>query len=116
MRRRFATISARPRLLGQARAFFETELVGIYGWDSIALDEAQEVDRLEGGAVDRTAGKFKELVTIRFGDYALTVASPAEKPPIGWISLSREKSHVCSGTLDQQTWIHIGNSIKGDKS
>lgn len=105
--------SARFGLSRHLQVFFETELCGLYRFDEIQILPAEDAPRPEGWSVLRRApfGKYRELITIRFAMYELSVASPNENPPLGEITLIHPDGEE-RGPLDHATWKRIGAFIR----
>lgn len=104
-------IDARQRLLGNARALFETEICGIYSWDDVRHHEPEPAPPLENGRRN-PLGKHKERVVLGFGQFRLEVSSPEESPPLGKIELYGGDELCAQGPLDASVWARVGSAIK----
>lgn len=94
------------------QVFFETELCGLYRWDQVA-HYVPEHSEPEPGKRKNIYGKYKEIVVVRFGDYDLSVFSPNQDPPLGWIMLNHHHGDtLIEGPLDAVTWSKVGEFIK----
>lgn len=104
-------IDARQRLLGNARALFETEICGLYSWDEV---QHHEPEPAELGPMGRRnpLGKHKERVVLGFGQFRLEVSSPEEVPPLGKIELYGDGKLCAQGPLDAIVWARVGSAIK----
>lgn len=103
------------------RAFFETELSGLFSWDSVMLHQPEKLPDLPSGRRN-PEGKHQPLLKMRFGAFLLEVRSPAyepdpaagEKPePLGLIRIEDTRtSEICQGPLDHEIWRRAGQFIK----
>lgn len=103
-------ITARRALLAHVRVFVETELAGLYRYDDMAHHVPERSDA-EAGKRPNLYGKFREAVSVTFGNYQLTVESPHEKPPLGWVTL-RCLGSIEEGPLDPVTWGILGSFVR----
>jgi len=105
--------SARYALSRHLPVFFETELRGVYRFDEITVLPPEDAPRPEGMSPLRRPpyGKYRELVSARFGSYDLEVYSPNERPPLGEVVLKYPDGEI-SGPLDQVTWQRLGTFIR----
>jgi hypothetical protein len=99
--------------MGNARAFFEGHLAGLFSWDKVLHHKAEPLPPLANGRKN-PLGKFRERIVVGFGAFELTVESSEEAPPLGWL----ECRHMASGELregvpDPVTWESIAKFIKG---
>lgn len=104
-------IDARRRLLGNARALFETEICGIYSWDDVRHHAAEPAEPLPNGRRN-PLGKHRERVVLEFGEFRLEVSSPEEVPPLGKIELYGDGKLCAQGPLDANVWARVGSAIK----
>jgi hypothetical protein len=105
-------VNGRASLFRNLQVFFETELCGLYKWGEVAHYVPQKAEAEEGKRKS-AYGKYKEIVAIRFGAYDLTVFSPQEDPPLGWIMLNLATGPILvEGPLDSVTWAQIGGCIR----
>lgn len=104
-------ISARQRLVGVAREFFEREIPGSFAWDHVAFDQAEPLERDQYGRRN-PLGKHREMVRMRFGDYVLEVHSSEDKPPLGFVRLLHNGEQAITGHIDAATWAKCGSFIK----
>lgn len=103
-------INARVCLFGTLRSFVEQNLCGLVTWKDMTIDPALPTEKVAHGRRN-PFGKFKEIVTVRFGDYTLTARSPDADPPLGWLKL--EYDHGCEqGPLDQSVLDMMGKFIR----
>jgi hypothetical protein len=112
----------RPRLAltRQAQEMFRSHLVGIYQWDEVKFVPREKRDippmssmtRQERAALraDRPEGKYLQEVSFEFGIWAIHIQSPAEHPPLGWVTL--DGVDKVEGPLDPAIWDKIGLHIK----
>lgn len=110
------TKSARLGLSRNLLAFFETELCGLFRFDQVKFLPPEDASRPIGWSALRRPpfGKYRELISIQFGPYDLSVASPNEAPPLGEIILTHPDGHEV-GPLDQTTWQRIGLLIRNNE-
>lgn len=107
--------SARVALMGNARAFFEQHLCGLFSWDNVVHHRADPLPPLANGRKN-PLGKFREQIVLDFGGFGLTVESSEEHPPLGWIACEHKNSgEVCDGVPDAVTWEKISQFIKRKK-
>lgn len=105
--------SARVALMGNARAFFEQHLGGLFSWDLVTHHRPEALPPLANGRKN-PLGKFCERVVLGFGRFELTVESSEESPPLGWVACKDIGSgEVCEGVPDPVTWEAIGKFIRG---
>ena len=105
-------IKVRKRLLGMTREFFERELPGLVSWQTVQKHIAEELPRDEDGRRN-PLGKHREQVVMSFLDFRLTVSSPVDDPPLGWIEVLHLPSKAKSeGPLDHAIWQNAGKFIK----
>lgn len=104
-------ISARQRLVGVAREFFEREIPGLFSWDRVAFDAAEPLERDRHGRRN-PLGRDREFVRMRFGDYVLEVYSSEDNPPLGRVVLQYDGVARVSGPIDAAVWVQCGNFIK----
>lgn len=106
--------SARFGLSRHVQVFFETELCGLYRFDQIEIMMPEDAPRPEGWSVLRRPpfGRHREVITVRFGLYELSVLSPNEAPPLGEVVLELPGDEKVSGPLDEATWKRIGTTIR----
>lgn len=99
--------------MGNARAFFEQHLPGIFNWDSVRHHKAEPLPPLANGRKN-PLGKFTERIVLDFGEFELKVESSEEAPPLGWVTcVHRESETICEGVPDPVTWEAIAKFIKG---
>lgn len=114
-------ISARQRLIGQARDALAIEAPGL-SWDRVVggedgtgLDKpelAPDVPRERGGGLrSNPLGKYKERVVLRFDGHVLEIESTEQAPPLGRITLSRRGEMVVDGPIDAAVWAKVGREI-----
>lgn len=104
--------SARLGLMGNARAFFEQHLGGIFSWDLVTHHQAEPLPPLDNGRRN-PLGKFRERAVITFGGFILTIETSEEHPPLGWIECRYgETGKVCDGVPDPMTWEAIAKFIR----
>lgn len=111
------TISARGRLMGQARTFFESELRGLFNWDAVGHQQAEPSEPLPPSrghprGCRNPLGKYSEIVAVTFGDFELELQSPEEAPPLGLVTLTHRNAVAHEGPLDQSTWARMGSFIR----
>lgn len=93
-------LHARYQLMRLLQGFFETHLRGLYRWGEVKFHVAEEVDNPVGQRRS-PFGKFKEVVSVRFGPYDLTVESPNQSPPLGKITLIGPGAEFGENSLDE---------------
>lgn len=103
-------LHARAQLMRQVQTLFETHLRGLYRWGEVAILPPDEVDKVPGQR-RQAFGKYKEVVSVRFGIFDLTVESPNEWPPLGRVRLDGPETVEVS-SLDASAWDRIGSIIK----
>ena len=104
-------LHARSQLMRLLQGFFETHLRGLYRWGEVQFHVTEEVEKLANGRRS-PFGKFKEVVSVRFGDYDLTVESPNERPPLGLIMLTGPHGTVEENSLDDAVLDRFADIIK----
>lgn len=102
--------NARFQLMRLLQTLFETKLRGIFRWDGVDFYVAEEVDKVPGKS-RQPFGKFKEIVSIRFGAYDLTVESSNHRPPLGRMVLTGPGGTVEENSLDTVALDRIGEHI-----
>ena len=104
-------IHARQQLFSLVRAMFDGHLRGLYCWDDLVMHVPEAVDNSPGRS-RRPFGKFKEVVSVRFGDYDLTLESSHERPPLGRVTLTGPAGTIEEQSLDSAVLDRIGEIIK----
>jgi len=107
-------IHARPQLMRLLQGLFETHLRGLYRWGEVEFHVCEEAEKLPGKS-RKAFGKFKEIVSIRFGDYDLTVESPNERPPLGQLTLTGPAGMIEEHSLDAAVIDRIGKMIRSQQ-
>lgn len=103
-------IHARAALIAHIRAFFETELCGLFRYDELEHFQPESIEKTPNYRPNRFE-QYKEIAEVRFGNYDLTVCSSAESPPLGKVRLQYLGGHI-EGPLDSATWQRMGNIIR----
>lgn len=93
------------------QVLFETHLRGLFAPTEVVFHPAEAVDIVPGRS-RRPFGKFKEVVSVRFGSFDLTLKSANEMPPLGCISLVGPGGEVEEESLDTLAFDRIGKTIK----
>ena len=114
-------------LTRHVQEFFHQHLVGIYRWDDVEFMPREENVKPPPEAWQRTKrgrrirpegleGRWHHTLRLSFGPYDLMVEGPAERPPLGWVSifdgLATVEPETVEGPLDQATWQKIADRIK----
>lgn len=112
-------IRAKSALTRQVQEFFLEHLVGIVRWDEIEHKPPEKRDPTpnrdaRGKRIDKPDGKFRELISMSFGIYDLTVESANDHPPLGWVTFTSRHEPI-EGPLERSTWLRIAEQIKLDK-
>lgn len=103
-------IHPRTALIAHIRTFVETELAGYVRYDELEHFQPEPIERNLKYKPNRYE-KHKEKAEVRFGNYGLTVCSPAESPPLGTVRLQWLGGHA-EGPLDTTTWRRLGIIIR----
>lgn len=104
-------ISARQRLVGAAREFFEREIPGLFSWDRVAFRQAEPADPGKYGRRN-PLGQHKEVVAMMFGDYVLEVQSSEHAPPLGLVTLEYDGVVGVRGPIDDTVWKQCASFIR----
>ena len=103
-------IHARAALISHIRTFVETELSGMVNYDQLEHYIPEQSEKIPGKRAN-IFGKYREIATVRFGNYELTVKSPNESPPLGEAALTFLGGRS-TGPLDIATWKLFGAIIR----
>lgn len=90
------------------RDFVEQYLLGHVRIDDLVFRELEKETKIPG-----RRQLHREKIGVDFGDFSLTIESPVERPPLGWILLfDRKTGEMEEGVIDAATWRRIGKTIK----
>lgn len=105
--------SPRLGLSRHVQVFFEVDLCGLFRFDQAEIDQPEQAELPKGWSPLRRPplGKYREIVSVRFGVYNLRVSSPSEVPPLGEIVLIHPDGRE-SGPLDETTWKRMGAIVR----
>lgn len=118
-------IRTQMALLRHAQDFFNSDLVGLYRWDRVAIDPPEKrqalapnlppVERRKQMEAREGGGKYVERERLRFGDWEILLYSAQERGPLGEVTLRQaggvEVRDLVTGPLDPATWRKIGDYI-----
>ncbi len=60
-------------------------------------------------------GKYRDVVTVQFGEFDLSVLAPNEAPPLGRIELFSPDGRI-EGPLDSETWKRLGVYVRTQRN
>ena len=107
-------IRARVQLMRLLQEMFEKHLRGLYRWGQVEFHVAEQAEKLPGKS-RQAFGKYREIVSIRFGDYDLVVESSNERPPLGHVILTGPTGTIEEQSLDGVVLDRIGQVIRNQQ-